>query len=300
MPVLPRHARRGAPDPRAREHAAPGADRPARRRTRWRPTRWPRRCRSACPARRCRRECPTGVDMAKMKIEAQHARARTHGVSRQGPADRAACRAGRRSASRLPGLANAREWRAGRAGARREGARLRARARPAPLRAATRSGTTSGGAAPARARRRRCCWPTPSTATSSRRTCAPPCACCARPATVPVGAATRRAAALLRPHLPRGRHGGRGAGGGAADDGRAGRPTRRWWGWSRPACSRCGTSSRPCCRARRARRLADRAMLLSEFLVREKADCRSSALAPAGACPRPLPPEVLRRLPAMR
>ncbi|MEM8790087.1 MAG: FAD-binding and (Fe-S)-binding domain-containing protein [Pseudomonadota bacterium] len=29
----------------------------------------------------CRRECPTGVDMAKMKIEVQAARARTHGIS---------------------------------------------------------------------------------------------------------------------------------------------------------------------------------------------------------------------------
>ena len=28
----------------------------------------------------CRRECPTGVDMARMKIEARHARARLHGV----------------------------------------------------------------------------------------------------------------------------------------------------------------------------------------------------------------------------
>ncbi|MCK8783144.1 FAD-binding protein [Roseomonas sp. NAR14] len=28
----------------------------------------------------CRRECPTGVDMAKLKIEAQHARAQRHGV----------------------------------------------------------------------------------------------------------------------------------------------------------------------------------------------------------------------------
>jgi FAD/FMN-containing dehydrogenase/Fe-S oxidoreductase len=29
----------------------------------------------------CKRECPTGVDMAKMKIEAAHARNRTHGIS---------------------------------------------------------------------------------------------------------------------------------------------------------------------------------------------------------------------------
>src|SRR4030095_10435357 len=31
----------------------------------------------------CRRECPTGVDMAKMKIEFQHAWAKTPGLSRK-------------------------------------------------------------------------------------------------------------------------------------------------------------------------------------------------------------------------
>ncbi|MCR0981372.1 FAD-binding and (Fe-S)-binding domain-containing protein [Roseomonas populi] len=57
----------------------------------------------------CRRECPTGVDMAKMKIEAQHARARKHGVSAK---DRliASLPHWAPLASRAPWLANAREW----------------------------------------------------------------------------------------------------------------------------------------------------------------------------------------------
>ncbi|WP_426957143.1 FAD-binding and (Fe-S)-binding domain-containing protein [Muricoccus radiodurans] len=57
----------------------------------------------------CRRECPTGVDMARMKIEAQHARARKHGVSAK---DRLIATLPRWApmASRAPWLANAREW----------------------------------------------------------------------------------------------------------------------------------------------------------------------------------------------
>jgi Fe-S oxidoreductase len=57
----------------------------------------------------CRRECPTGVDMARMKIEAQHARAKKHGVSAK---DRLIATMPRWAplASRAPFLANAREW----------------------------------------------------------------------------------------------------------------------------------------------------------------------------------------------
>ena len=44
----------------------------------------------------CRRDCPTGVDMAKMKIEFLHHWQQAHRLARQGPADREACRAGRR------------------------------------------------------------------------------------------------------------------------------------------------------------------------------------------------------------
>jgi FAD/FMN-containing dehydrogenase/Fe-S oxidoreductase len=57
----------------------------------------------------CKRECPTGVDMAKMKIEAQYARARKHGVSAK---DRLIATLPQWAplASRAPFLANAREW----------------------------------------------------------------------------------------------------------------------------------------------------------------------------------------------
>jgi FAD/FMN-containing dehydrogenase/Fe-S oxidoreductase len=57
----------------------------------------------------CRRECPTGVDMARMKIEAQHARSRKHGVSAK---DRLIANMPRWApmAARAPWLANAREW----------------------------------------------------------------------------------------------------------------------------------------------------------------------------------------------
>ena len=62
-------ARRGAPDARPRQHAAPRAVRPARRRG----ARVASRCATALDlcvsCKGCRRECPTGVDMAKMKIE---------------------------------------------------------------------------------------------------------------------------------------------------------------------------------------------------------------------------------------
>ncbi len=57
----------------------------------------------------CRRECPTGVDMARMKIEVQAARAAKHGLSSARPAGRlsAALRALRRDAGL--GLFNARD-----------------------------------------------------------------------------------------------------------------------------------------------------------------------------------------------
>jgi FAD/FMN-containing dehydrogenase/Fe-S oxidoreductase len=56
----------------------------------------------------CKRECPTGVDMAKMKIEANHARAKRHGIRLK---DRIIAELPRWApwAARLPGLANARD-----------------------------------------------------------------------------------------------------------------------------------------------------------------------------------------------
>jgi FAD/FMN-containing dehydrogenase/Fe-S oxidoreductase len=55
----------------------------------------------------CRRECPTGVDMAKMKIEVLAARADRHGVSRRDTLIAELPRLAR-VLSRMPGLANAR------------------------------------------------------------------------------------------------------------------------------------------------------------------------------------------------
>jgi len=57
----------------------------------------------------CRRECPTGVDMAKMKIEAMAARAQRNGLR---PLDRLIAGMPRWApwASLLPALANARAW----------------------------------------------------------------------------------------------------------------------------------------------------------------------------------------------
>jgi Fe-S oxidoreductase len=56
----------------------------------------------------CRRECPTGVDMAKMKIEALHQRGRTHGIPWR---DRLIAHLPRWApwAARLPWLANLRD-----------------------------------------------------------------------------------------------------------------------------------------------------------------------------------------------
>ncbi|MBO1076735.1 FAD-binding and (Fe-S)-binding domain-containing protein [Roseomonas marmotae] len=63
----------------------------------------------------CKRECPTGVDMAKMKIEASHARAKRHGVRLK---DRIIAELPRWApwAAKLPGLANLRDTIPGLAG----------------------------------------------------------------------------------------------------------------------------------------------------------------------------------------
>ena len=80
VPELSRHPRREGCHARARQYAAARGHRPA----------WHRALTSvemaetmklcvSCKA--CRRECPTGVDMARMKIEVQAARAKENGLS---------------------------------------------------------------------------------------------------------------------------------------------------------------------------------------------------------------------------
>ena len=80
----------------------------------------------------CKRECPTGVDMAKMKIEALHARAKARGISAK---DRLIADMPRWApfAARVPFLANARSTVPGLAALSERAARLRRRTPPAPL-----------------------------------------------------------------------------------------------------------------------------------------------------------------------
>ncbi|MFC7551654.1 hypothetical protein ACFQU7_04040 [Pseudoroseomonas wenyumeiae] len=118
----------------------------------------------------CKRECPTGVDMAKMKIEASHARAKKHGIRLK---DRIIAELPRWApwAAKLPGLANLRDtipaWRRCRNArwASPPGAACPASA--ATPSAMTRRGMTALG-------RRSSSSPIPSTAITSPRTCAMP------------------------------------------------------------------------------------------------------------------------------
>ena len=84
----PRHAR-------PRQHPAPGADRPARRRCDGRPTRWPRRWRSASPARPAGANARPASTWRSMKIE-------VHGRARRAAWRRGARPADRRTAALRP------------------------------------------------------------------------------------------------------------------------------------------------------------------------------------------------------
>ena len=120
----------------------------------------------------CRRECPTGVDMAKIKIEALAARAERHGVALARPADRVSaalradgqprCRGCPRLRDRIPGAARS-SPNAG--SASRRSARCRvARRLPAPTRVGRCPRTLH------RRRRRCCCSSIPSATTSLTKT----------------------------------------------------------------------------------------------------------------------------------
>ena len=149
-----------------------------------------------------------------------------------------------------------------------------------------------------------CCSSTPSTPGSSRRTRAPPCACSRPPATGSMSpAARRRAAAVLRPHLSRGRAGRRGAHRGSA----------RMLAALGPYVERgmpvvglepsCLLTLRDeftrCCRARPARRWPRaRCCSRSSWRRRQRPAGSRLPLKPlpqARAAARPLPPEGVRR-----
>ena len=201
-----------------------------------------------------------------MKIEFLHQhQQRQHGarcsdrlvahLPRYAPCRRARSRRCSNLRDRVPGLARA--GREARPGIRR--APLAARvATAAPFRRRDRAAATAG--APARS----CCSPTPSTRSSSPRTCARPSRVLAarRLSRHASRAARRRPAALLRPHVPRGRHGRRGARRGCAHA-RGARALRRARqsaasGSSRRACSGCATSSGRCSPAPRPSAVAAR------------------------------------------
>ncbi len=195
----------------------------------------------------CKRECPTGVDMAKMKIEALHARAARHGVPLRDRLVAELPRYGRLAASLAP-LANLRNRVPALA---RLGERVAGLAASRPLPAWQRDRFRDDEAA--RRAATCCCWPTrfnryfePENLRAALRVLR---AAGFRPA-LPAPEAGRCAAAA--PTSPpawwtaRGRR--------RAAPWRRWRATGRWWGWNRPACSPCATSSPPCCRAPRRRR----------------------------------------------
>ena len=119
----------------------------------------------------CRRECPTGVDMARMKIEVQAARAEKYGLSLH---DRLVGYLPRYApyAAKLPWLLNLRDSAAGRGeavGERSPASARGARCRNGGAMCSRRADRGRHGGRAARS----CSSPTPSTAISSARTSTP-------------------------------------------------------------------------------------------------------------------------------
>ena len=124
----------------------------------------------------CRRECPTGVDMARMKIEVQAARAAQARVCRCTTGWSAICRAMRPMPRAGPWLLNLRDAQPGLRRAVGADRRLLGAAQPAEMARGYLSGPLRLALSPRRRRRRcatSCCSPTPSTAISSARISTP-------------------------------------------------------------------------------------------------------------------------------
>ena len=202
----------------------------------------------------CRRECPTGVDMARMKIEVQAARAAKHGLSLHDRLVGYLPRYAPYAAQHAVAVQPARPHAAAAAGCRKRSPASRARRSLPQWRARHLSATAPTGPTAQRRRagargravrrhlqplfraresrrRARACWPPAAIACMSRK---PPDGdarplCCGR--TFLVGRPGRRGAA-------------RGASARSRRSRRSSRAACRWSGWSRAACSASATRCR--------------------------------------------------------
>ena len=294
VPELSRHPRRARRHARPRQYAAARDHRATRARTRWPRDEMAETLKLCVSCKACRRECPTGVDMARMKIEVQAARAAKHGF-RCTTGWSAICRATRPMPRGCRGCSICATASPTLRAAVRTARRLFGAAQPAamarghfprPLRLVRR------GDAEGDQRAKSCCSPTHSTAISSAKISTP------RSSVLAAGGyrvhaahagGRRRAAAVLRPHVPLGRRGRRGA----ARDASARSPRSRLMSTRgvpviglEPSClftlprRIAGAAART---TRRTRWPAN-AMLFEEFLAREHEEGRLDL--PLGPLPK--------------